>query len=38
MYLCNTQDIRLDENLTFEVKKEEFGSVGKQSEFELSQT
>lgn len=32
VYLCNTQDIRLDENLTFEMKKEEFGSVGKASE------
>lgn len=38
VYLQNTQSIRLNENLTFETKKEAFGSPGKQSESWLSQS
>lgn len=40
VYYCHSlmsQDIRLDENLTTEMKKEEFCSVKKQSESSLSQ-
>lgn len=38
VYLQNTQSIRLNENLTFETKKEAFGSLRKRSESWLSQS